>query len=55
MVRNEDLIDVIYDLVDSPKRRGKYELTMDEERARSIIEELAGRADSLIAKYKTSK
>lgn len=55
MVRNEDLIDVIYDLVDSPKQRGTYELTMDEERARSIIEELAGRADSLIAKYKTSK
>lgn len=55
MIQNEDFLDAVYDLIDSPKQRGKYELMTDEERARGIVEEIKGRADSLIAKYKTSK
>lgn len=54
LVTNEDLIDTVYDLIDSPKKRGKYELMTDEERARAIVEEIKGRADSLISKYKKS-
>lgn len=52
LVRNEDLIDAVYDLIDSPKGRGKYELMTDEARATAIVEEIKSRADSLIAKYK---
>ena len=55
MMQNEDLIDAVYDLVDSPKSRGKYELMTDEERARGIITDIENRADELISKYKTSK
>ena len=55
MMQNEDLIDAVYDLVDSPKSRGKYELMTDEERARGIITDIENRADELITKYKTSK
>lgn len=54
LVQNENLIDAVYDLIDSPKQRGKFELMSDEERARSIIEEIKGRADNLISKYKSS-
>lgn len=53
MVTNEDLIDAIYDLIDSPKKRGKFELMTDENRARAIITEIENRADELILKYKT--
>lgn len=52
MMRNEDLIDAVYDIIDSPKGRGKYQLMTDENRARYIVEEIAGRADELIATYK---
>ena len=55
MMQNEDLIDAVYDLVDSPKSRGKYELMTDEERARGIVTDIENRADELIAKYKTSE
>ena len=55
MVRNEDLIDTVYDLIDSPKQRGKYQLMTDENRARGIVTDIQSRADELIAKYKTSK
>lgn len=55
MVRNEDLIDAVYDLIDSPKQRGKYELMADEEAAEALVENIKERADDLIAKYKTSK
>ena len=55
MVQNENLLDAVYDLIDSPKQRGKYELMTDEERARGIVEEIKGRVDGLITKYKTSK
>lgn len=55
MMRNEDLIDAVYDLIDSPKGRGKYELMTDENRARAIVEQIKDRTDSLIAKYKTKK
>lgn len=55
MVRNEDLIDDIYTLVHSPKGRGVYELMIDEEDAKSVVEDLINHADELIAKYKTSK
>lgn len=54
MVQNENLIDVVYDIIDSPKQRGNYQLMTDEERARNIVEEIKSRADSLISKYKIS-
>ena len=54
MMLNEDLIDAVYDLIDSPKGRGKYELMTDENRARAIVTEIQNRVDSLIAKYKVS-
>lgn len=52
MMMNEDLIDGVYDLIDSPKGRGKFELMTDEKRARDIVTEIQERADNLIAKYK---
>lgn len=55
MVRNEDLIDAVYDLIDSPKGRGKFELMTDEDRARAIVTDIQNQASSLVAKYKTSK
>lgn len=54
LVRNENLIDAVYDLIDSPKSRGEYELMTDEARARTIVTEIQNRADEIIAKYKTS-
>ena len=54
MMMNEDLIDVVYDLIDSPKGRGKYELMTDEDRARGVVTDIQNRVDSLIAKYKIS-
>lgn len=55
MMQNEDLLDAVYDLIDSPKQRGKFELMTDEGRARAIVEQIQERADSLISKYKSSK
>ena len=55
MVRNEDLIEAVYDLIDSPKKRGTYELMTDEKRARGIITEIQNQADFLVNKYKTKK
>ena len=55
MVRNEDLIDAVYDLIDSPKKRGQYELMTDEERANNMVQEIFSQADDLVAKYKTTK
>lgn len=55
MMQNEDLIDTIYDLIDSPKERGKYQLMTDENRARSIVTMVEERAEELITKYKSSK
>jgi len=54
MMMNEDLIDAVYDLIDSPKGRGKYELMTDEDRAIGIITDIQNRVDGLIAKYKVS-
>lgn len=54
LIRNEDLIDGVYDLIDSPKSRGDYELMTDEARARDIITDIQNSADEIIAKYKTS-
>ena len=54
MMQNEDIIDAVYDLIDSPKGRGKYELMTDERRAMSIVTDIQNQADALIAKYKTS-
>lgn len=54
MTRNEDIVDSIYDLIDSPKGRGKYQLMTEEERANAIIDSLMSRADELIATYKKS-
>lgn len=53
MVRNEDLIDRIYDLVNSPSGRGQYELMVDDANADAIIRDLWNNADDLIAKYKS--
>ena len=56
MIANEPLVDSIYDLIDSPKERGEYELMNDESSAREIVETLKEQANTLIAKYKvTSK
>lgn len=55
MTRNEDLIDAVYDLVDSPKGRGEYELMTDEKRARAIVNEIENQADFLVNKYKSKK
>lgn len=54
MMMNENIIDAVYDLIDSPKGRGEYELMTDEERARAIVTDIQNRVDSLIAKYKVS-
>jgi hypothetical protein len=55
MSRNEDLIDTVYDLIDSPKGRGKFQLMTEEKRARRTIESIINQADDLISKYKTTK
>lgn len=55
MVRNEDLIDRVYDLIDSPKERGMYELMAEEDDARSTIDAILNDSTDLINKYKTSK
>ena len=52
LVRNEDLINRIYHLVNSPEGRGKYELTTDDADADAVIRELWSTSDELIAKYK---
>lgn len=52
MIRNEDLIDAVYDLIDSPKQRGKYQLMTDEKRAIGIITSIQNQADALVTKYK---
>lgn len=54
MVRQEDIIDDVYNLVDSPKGRGEYELIADETRARAAIEKVLSQADTLINQYKSS-
>lgn len=54
LIRNEDMLDAVYDLIDSPKGRGNYELMTDENRARAIVTDIQNRVDTLIAKYKTS-
>lgn len=51
MVRKEDLIDRMYDLVHSPEGRGKYELTVDDAEADALIQDLRNNVDSIIAKY----
>ena len=53
MVRNEDLIDTVYDIIDSPKGRGKYQLMMEEKRAKKIVQRIMREADDLIEKYHT--
>ncbi|MBO7732982.1 MAG: hypothetical protein J6S67_10525 [Methanobrevibacter sp.] len=55
MARNEDIIDRVYDLIDSPKERGIYELMAEEDDARSTIDAILNDSTDLITKYKTSK
>lgn len=55
MVRKEDLIDAVYDLIDSPKDRGEYELMTDDLSAMFIIEDVISHADELIETYKKHK
>ena len=55
MVRQEDMIDAVYDLIDSPKERGEYELMADDFDAMSTIEDIISHADELISTYKKHK
>ena len=54
MVRNEDLIQRVYELVYSPEKRGDYELTVDERQADEIITAIWSSVDDIISKYKTN-
>ena len=55
MVRNEDLIEGVYTLINSPKGRGNYELATDDFLAEGIMEDIENRVDELILKYHTKK
>lgn len=55
MMRREDIIDRVFELIDSPKTRGEYELMADEQDARNTIDAIINDSDDLIAKYKTAK
>ncbi len=55
MIRNEDLFESIYYMINSPKGRGKYELMDDTEHAKGTIRDIENSVDEIIAKYKTSK
>lgn len=55
MIRAEDMMDRIYTIVNSPKGRGKYELTTDDENADEVIKKIYANVDDIIAKYKKSK
>ena len=55
MVRQEDIIDSVYDLIDSPKERGEYELMADEFDAMNTVESIISIADDLIKTYKKHK
>lgn len=55
LIRNEDLFDSIYYIVNSPKGRGKYELMDDKEHAEGTIRDIVNSVDEIIVKYKTSK
>ena len=55
MARTEDIIDSVYNLVDSPKERGTYELMVDDLDAMFIIEDVISHVDELISTYKKHK
>lgn len=60
MVRNEDLIDAVYYLIDSPKGKGQYQLMInpDDENAvdaDGIVQDIINNVDDLVKKYKTSE
>lgn len=55
MVRNEDLIEGVYTMVNSPKGRGIYELVTDDKLAEGIMEDIENRVDELISKYHKKK
>lgn len=60
LVRNEDLIDAVYYLIDSPKGKGQYQLMVnpDEENAvdaDEIVQDIINNVDDLVKKYKTSE
>ena len=52
MVREEDIIDRVYTLIDSPEERGEYELMAEEDDARYIINSIIEQTDYFIKKYK---
>lgn len=54
MVREEPIIDRIYDLVNSPEGRGEYELTVDDAEADGILEDLYNNLDAIISNYKSN-
>ena len=54
MERQEDLIDIIYRIIDSPKGRGQYQIMAEELYARNAVEDIIENADAMIAKYKKS-
>lgn len=55
MFNNEDIIARFYNLVDSPKGRGRYELTTDEENASQILADFVDDIDNIIARAKNHK
>lgn len=52
MVRQEDIIDRVYTLIDSPEERGMYELMAEEDDARGIINSIIANTKELVSKYK---
>lgn len=52
MVRQEDIIDRVYTLIDSPEERGVYELMTEEDAARGIIDSIIANTKDLVSKYK---
>lgn len=55
LYNNEDIIARFYTLINSPKGRGEYELTSDDENVAAILEDFIDDVDNLIARAKNHK
>lgn len=55
MYNKEDIVARFYNLVDSPKGRGHYELTSDDENVAQILADLIDDVDNIIARAKNHK
>lgn len=53
LIRNEDLFDEVYYLIDSPKGRGNYEIMDDTRHAEGLIADIENSVDAIISKYKS--